>query len=189
MLVLASHSPRRREILTVAGSEFVVRAAIVREERRAGESLVAYVFRLAEEKTRAVEARADEIVLGAASVVVAGGEILEKPKDAADAARMLALLSGREHEVITGICLLQGDRMVVDTACTRVRFAVLSESEIGAYVASGEPADKAGAYAIQGLAGKFIDRIEGVYFNAMGLPIAPFYVPLNTMPVPKPDSY
>src|SRR5260370_29746498 len=154
MLVLASHSPRRREILTVAGSEFVVRAAIVREERRAGESLVAYVFRLAEEKTRAVEARADEIVLGADTVVVAGGEILEKPKDAADAARMLALLSGREHEVITGIWLLQGDRMVVDTACTRVRVAVLSDLSIAVYGASGDSAYRDHAYAFQRSSGQ-----------------------------------
>src|SRR5260370_3925518 len=175
MLVLASHSPRRREILTAAGSEFVVRAAIVREERRAGESLVAYVFRLAEEKTRAVEARADEIVLGADTVVVAGGEILEKPRDATDATRMLALLSGCEHEVITGICLLQGDRVILDTASTRVHFVELSESDIAPYVASGEPMDKAGAYAIQGQASKFIDRIEGDYFNVMGLPVALVY--------------
>src|SRR5260370_20073891 len=98
MLVLASHSPRRREILTAAGIEFVVRAVGVREEHRAGESPVAYVLRLAEEKARAVEAGADEIVLGADTVVVAGGESLEKPRDAADAARMLAPLSRRGHE-------------------------------------------------------------------------------------------
>jgi septum formation protein len=175
MLVLASGSPRRREILTAAGIEFVVRAGRVREEHRDGESPFAYVLRLAEEKARAVEAGADEIVLGADTVVVAGDEILEKPRDAADATRMLTLLSRSEHEVITGICLLQGDRVILDTASTRVRFVELSESAIASYVASGEPMDKAGAYAIQGQASKFIDRIEGDYFNVMGLPVALVY--------------
>jgi septum formation protein len=174
MLVLASQSPRRREILTAAGIDFVAHAVSVPEEHRAGESPESYVLRLAEAKARAVAAPGD-IVLGADTVVVAGGQILEKPRDGVDAARMLALLSGREHDVITGICLLRDDRKILDTALTRVHFAVLSAADIAAYVASGEPMDKAGAYAIQGLASKFIHRIEGDYFNVVGLPVALVY--------------
>ena len=172
MLVLASQSPRRREILSAAGIDFVARAASVPEEHREGESPESYVLRLAEAKARAVEAGPGDIVLGADTVVVCAGQILEKPRDSADATRMLGLLSGREHDVITGICLLQGDRNILDTARTRVYFTSLSEADIAAYVASGEPMDKAGAYAIQGLASKFIDRIEGEYFNVVGLPVA-----------------
>ena len=172
MLVLASQSPRRREILTAAGIDFVARGVSVPEEHRAGESPESYVLRLAESKARAVGAGSGDIVLGADTVVVLGGQILEKPRDDADAARMLALLSGREHDVITGICLLLGDRKILDMASTRVYFATLSEADIEAYVASGEPMDKAGAYAIQGLASKFIHRIEGDYFNVVGLPVA-----------------
>lgn len=175
MLVLASQSPRRREILAAAGIDFVARAVGVPEEHCADESPESYVLRLAEAKARAVEAALDEIVLGADTVVVAGGQILEKPRDFADAARMLALLSGRIHDVITGICLLRGDRTILDTACTRVYFAELNEDDIANYVASGEPMDKAGAYAIQGLASKFIQRIEGDYFNVVGLPVALVY--------------
>ena len=172
MLVLASKSPRRQQILRDAGIPFVVRAADVAEERRSGESPVNYVRRLAEEKASAVPLESGEVVLGADTVVVVAGQVLEKPRDAADAMRMLALLSGREHEVITGICLRSATRKIVDTAITRVRFVVLTAEELEAYAASGEPMDKAGAYAIQGLASKFIDRIEGDYFNVVGLPLA-----------------
>lgn len=172
MLVLASQSPRRREILKAAGIDFVVRSANVTEQRRAGESPESYVRRLAEEKASAVEAGADEIVLGADTEVVVDGEVLGKPRDHSDAARMLRLLEGREHEVITGICVTGRGRKIVDSARTRVRFVALSDGEIEEYVASGEPMDKAGAYAIQGLASKFIDDIEGEYFNIVGLPVA-----------------
>ena len=103
---------------------------------------------------------------------MAGGLILGKPSDADDARRMLRLLSGSVHEVLTGVCLRRGTRAVSAVEVTRVRFVPLTEEDIGSYVASGEPMDKAGAYAIQGLAGKFIDRIEGCYFNVVGLPIA-----------------
>jgi len=175
MLVLASKSPRRREILTAAGIEFVVRHAHVIEERQAGESPGAYVRRLAEAKAAAVEAAPHEIVLGADTEVVIDGQVLGKPKDRADAARMLNLLSGREHHVITGICLAGHGRKIVDSARTRVRFVPLSAREIEDYVNSGEPMDKAGAYAIQGLASKFIDDIEGEYFNIVGLPVALVY--------------
>jgi septum formation protein len=175
VLVLASKSPRRQQILRDAGIPFVVRAADVPEERRAGESAMDYVRRLAEEKAFAVPMNSGEVVLGADTVVVIHGEVLEKPCDSDDAVRMLGLLSGREHEVITGICLRSESRKIVDTVTTRVRFVTLTDEELHAYVASGEPTDKAGAYAIQGLASKFIDRIEGDYFNVVGLPVALVY--------------
>lgn len=172
MLILASKSPRRQQILRDAGIQFAVRAAGVPEERQPSESPVDYVQRLAGEKAAAIPMHAGEIVLGADTVVVIDGFVLEKPRDPADAARMLGLLSGREHDVITGVCLRTATRVIVDVAATRVRFVGLTADEIAAYVASGEPMDKAGGYAIQGLASKFIDRIEGDYFNVVGLPIA-----------------
>jgi septum formation protein len=175
MLVLASKSPRRAEILRAAGLPFVVRPADVHEQRRAGESPANYARRLAIDKAAAVEIAAGEVVLAADTIVVVDDVVLEKPYDDADARRMLALLSGRTHEVITGVCLRFGLRSVVDAAVTRVAFAPLTPEEIDAYVASGEPMDKAGAYAIQGLASKFIERIEGDYFNVVGLPVALVY--------------
>jgi len=133
------------------------------------------VQRLAGLKALAVPAGDDEIVLGADTTVVIDGEMLGKPADAADARRMLAALAGHTHEVLTGVALRRGETLVRDWATTRVRFAPMSASEIDSYVASGEPMDKAGAYAIQGLASKFIERIEGCYFNVVGLPVALVY--------------
>jgi len=175
VLVLASQSPRRAEILRQAGIRFVVRAVPVDETLHSGETPEEYVRRLAEAKARAVPAGPDEIVLGADTTVVVDGEILAKPADASDARRMLTLLSGRRHEVITGICLRRGEERICDHAVTAVWFAPMSEQEIAEYVASGEPMDKAGAYAVQGAASKFIPRIEGCYYNVMGLPIALVY--------------
>jgi septum formation protein len=175
MLVLASQSPRRSEILRQAGIPFTVRAADVDESLLSGESPADYVKRLARAKATAVTAVDGEIVLGADTTVVIDGEILAKPSDAADARRMLALLSGRRHEVLTGICLRRGADAPCEYATTGVVFASLSDAEIDQYVASGEPMDKAGAYAIQGLASKFVERIEGDYFNVMGLPVALVY--------------
>ena len=175
MLILASQSPRRQEILARAGIAFVARPAEVDESIIAGEDPQAHVRRLARAKAEAVQAGPSHIVLGADTVVVAGEEILGKPAGPEDAARMLAALSGREHVVLTGVCLRSKDRVVVDVESTRVRFIPLSDAEIAAYVASGEPVDKAGAYAIQGLASKFIDRVEGCYFNVVGLPVALVY--------------
>jgi septum formation protein len=175
LLVLASRSPRRQEILTNAGITFKVRVPNVPEELSAGESAEAYVRRLAGEKAQAVECGEDEIILSADTVVVVQGAILEKPRDQSDASRMLRLLSEREHEVLTGICLRSTAIMKLDLATTRVHFSRLTAAEIDDYVRSGEPMDKAGAYAIQGLASKFIDRIEGCYFNVVGLPIALVY--------------
>jgi septum formation protein len=175
-LILASQSPRRRELLTIAGFKFTVRVRSVPEVRTEGESPRDYVSRLAREKAEAAwNNAADEIVLGADTVVVVDERVLEKPVDAEDARRMLRLLSGRTHVVMTGICLRHKDGVIIDCASTSVHFVPLDQREIDDYVASGEPMDKAGAYAIQGLASKFVDSIEGCYFNVMGLPLALVY--------------
>jgi septum formation protein len=183
VLVLASNSPRRQQILADAGISFVVRAPNIPEERRSHESPGEYVLRLAEQKAFAVACSDDEVVLAADTVVVVMGEVLEKPRDPADAVRMLRLLSGRGHEVITGICLRTGSEKIIEAATTRVHFVSLSEREVAAYVASGEPMDKAGGYAIQGLASKFIDRVEGCYFSVVGLPVALVYRHLKELGV------
>jgi len=174
-LVLASQSPRRRELLTVAGFRFSVRAKPVEEVHRSGESPVDYVQRLAHDKAEAAWESPGEIVLGADTIVVIDNHVLEKPADADGARAMLRLLSGREHTVITGICLRHRFGSIVDHSATQVRFAPLAESEIAEYVASGEPFDKAGAYAIQGLASKFVESVNGCYFNVMGLPLSLVY--------------
>ncbi|MBK5293370.1 MAG: septum formation inhibitor Maf [Acidobacteriia bacterium] len=176
-LILASASPRRAEILAAVGIPFIVRVAEVEEVRRQDEAPEDYVKRLSQAKAEAVRTEPGETVLGADTIVVVPGEtgqadVLEKPADASDAKRMLALLSGRAHQVITGICLLRGERVICDVETTTVHFLALDESEIDAYVASGEAAGKAGGYAIQGLAGKYIHRVEGCYFNVVGLPVS-----------------
>jgi septum formation protein len=183
MLVLASGSPRRGEILANAGIPFVRQIPRGVDETPApGETPVAYVTRLACSKAATIEAAGQRIALGADTAVVIGEEILGKPEDADDAARMLRLLSGRVHEVWTGVCLRSERGQVVDAVTTRVWFTPLSESEIESYVSSGEPMDKAGGYGIQGLASKFVTRIDGCYFNVMGLPIALIYEHLRTNP-------
>jgi septum formation protein len=182
-LVLASQSPRRREILRAAGLEFAVRVFPVEEMRAEGESPEAYVRRLAQAKAEASWAHGsgDEVVLGADTVVVLGTDVLEKPHDVADARRMLGLLSGREHVVITGICLRHAGGAKVDSVSTKVRFAPLNDSEIESYANSGEPLDKAGAYAIQGLASKFVESIDGDFFNVVGLPVSRVYRYLQSL--------
>ena len=175
MLILASQSPRRQEILSRAGIRFILRPAEISEERMGDENPREHVGRLARLKAEAVAAAPEAAVLGADTVVVIESRILGKPANAEQAAWMLRQLSGREHEVLTGVCLRTGGRCIVEVESTRVRFVPLSEREIADYVASGEPMDKAGAYAIQGLASKFVERIEGDYFNVMGLPVALVY--------------
>lgn len=175
MLVLASQSPRRAEILRNAGIPFKLRAAAIDESPHEDERPIEYVERLAQMKAASVSAAPDEIVLGADTTVVIDGEMLAKPADEADARRMLGKLAGRRHEVITGICLKRGPDCVTDSAVTEVWFAAMTEDEIADYAASGEPLDKAGAYAIQGLASKFIEKINGCYFNVVGLPVAMVY--------------
>lgn len=173
--MLASQSPRRAELLRQAGIPFFVRVVPVDESPLAGEKPAEYVQRLAEEKARAVTAAIDETVLGADTTVVIGDRMLGKPVDSADAARMLQALSGRCHEVLTGICLRTSQATIRDLASTRVWFSVLTPREIEDYASSGEPLDKAGGYAIQGLASKFVERIEGCYFNVVGLPVPLVY--------------
>lgn len=180
MLILASASPRRRELLTQAGISFTVEAADLNEERLPDEAAAAYVQRLAVEKAQAVWARhqpadtaADPlVVLGADTAVVSEGNILGKPANAADARRMLQLLSGRTHAVLTGLAAVTRKGVKSEVEITQVTFNVIHDAEIDQYVASGEPLDKAGAYAIQGYAARWIPRIEGCYFNVVGLPIA-----------------
>jgi septum formation protein len=174
-LVLASRSPRRQEILRQAGLEFTVRVADVDETPLDGERPEDYVRRLAGVKALAVPRNPGEVVLGADTTVVIHGEMLAKPADTADATRMLRLLSGRKHEVLTGICLVRDTGVVRDWAATAVWFMTMTDREIEEYVASGEPMDKAGGYAIQGLASKFIPKIEGCYFNVVGLPVSLVY--------------
>ena len=173
--MLASQSPRRAEILRLAGIPFLVRAASVDETPRPGETPEQYVCRLAEEKAVAVDMAVTETVLAADTTVVIDGEMLAKPADDADARRMLRMLSGRVHQVLTGICLRRNGQRRSDYASTRVWFSPMTMDEITSYVASGEPMDKAGGYAIQGLASKYIERIDGCYFNVVGLPIALVY--------------
>lgn len=152
-----------------------MRPANVDETVRACESPETYVKRVAWEKAAAIEAGPADIVLGADTVVLIDGEILGKPGDQADAFHMLETLSGREHAVVTGICLVRGAETILEVVQTRVWFLPLTRQEIARYVASGEPMDKAGAYAIQGLASKFIQRIDGSYTNVVGLPIEIVY--------------
>jgi septum formation protein len=175
VLILASASPRRRELLAAAGIPHLVRQASVSEIREPGETAEDFVRRLAETKARAIPRASSEIVLGADTVVCVDNEVLGKPCDMDDAVRMLRLLSGREHLVHTGICLLGEQSCIIDLATTRVSFVRLTEDEISSYTRSGEPTDKAGAYAIQGLASKFVFAIEGSYSNVVGLPVALVY--------------
>jgi septum formation protein len=200
MLVLASASPRRSELLTQAGFTFDVHPAHIPEDPLPTEDPIAYVTRLALQKAEAVYrelawkghdfSRAESelkrdwalapdgilsgtlTVLGADTTVILDNHILGKPEDASDAARMLRLLSGRTHRVVTGVALVTADRTDVAAEVTAVQFLTLSDQEIEAYIATGEPMDKAGAYAIQGRAARWIPRIEGDYFNVVGLPLA-----------------
>jgi septum formation protein len=182
-LILASASPRRRELLAQAGYRFEVQPSSVPESRRPGEDAIRFATRLAREKAEEVFARRQAagmaetaMVLGADTVVVCDGKVLGKPSDAADAERMLLLLSGRTHHVVTGVAVVWGSSSppVVEIAAelTQVTMQTLSPEEVSRYVASGEPMDKAGAYAIQGYAGRWIPRISGCYFNVVGLPLA-----------------
>ncbi len=166
MLVLASASPRRQELLRNAGIPFEVQPAHIPEDPLPGEQAQDCAERLASEKALAVaKQRPRDIVLGADTVVVVDGQILGKPMDAADAARMLRLLSGREHQVITGVCMVANGQSSVASETTTVTMSALTEKEIANYVATGEPMDKAGAYAIQGIASRWIPRIDGDYSN------------------------
>ncbi len=203
-LILASASPRRAELLRAAGYAFDVLTADVDERMRPGESAEHYVRRLARQKCDAVARRRSLIpcvVLAADTTVVANGEVLGKPTDRSDAARMLAVLSGAMHEVVTGLCVrlvsdtvpeevseevsdeVSEDEVSVET--TRVWFSRLSPAEIDRYLATGEWTDKAGGYGIQGYASRFIPRIEGSYANVVGLPVARVHTLLNSLKIPN----
>lgn len=171
-LILASASPRRAELLLAAGIPFTTRPVEVDEQPRDGESPRGYVLRVAAEKARACPGPPGAVVLAADTAVIAAAHILGKPVDAADAARMLRLLSGRAHLVLTGVVLRLGDREVAAVESTAVTFAPLTDDDIAWYVGTGESSDKAGAYAVQGLASRFVDRIDGSYANVVGLPVA-----------------
>ena len=196
MLVLASASPRRQDLLQSAGISFVVQPADVDETPLANESARECAERLAREKALAVwKERPNDLVLGADTVVVVDQTMLAKPADTDDAARMLRMLSGRVHQVITGVCLVAAGRNGrrarnigagtrpeiqdaeerTDSETTLVTMSSISDQEIRDYVATGEPMDKAGAYAIQGIASRWIPRIEGDYSNVVGLPVALVY--------------
>jgi septum formation protein len=173
MLVLASASPRRQELLRNAGIVFEVHPAHIAEDPLPDEGAKDCAERLAREKALAVAAqRPEDAVLGADTVVAVDSQVLGKPLDPADAARMLRLLSGRTHQVITGVCLVAGGQCSVASETTSVTISEISEKEITDYIATGEPMDKAGAYAIQGIALRWIPRIEGDYSNVVGLPVA-----------------
>ena len=169
-LILASASPRRVELLRSAGIDFVQRPARIDESARPGEEADQYVLRLAAEKARAAW-RPGYRALGADTVVARGRELLGKPRDERHAGRMLRSLSGRGHRVLTGVAVYDGETCATRCVETRVRFRRLRESEIEAYVATGEPLDKAGAYGIQGGAAAFVDAVDGSYSNVVGLPL------------------
>jgi septum formation protein len=172
-LILASASPRRAELLSSAGFEFDIAAAGIDETIHANEAPDAYALRVAKAKAEHVARQhRDAIVLGADTVVVAAGRILGKPADEADAADMLRQLSALTHDVLTAVVLCNGRRSAEDVARTRVRFRPLTDGEIAWYISSGEPFGKAGGYAIQGRAARFIDWIEGSWSNVVGLPLA-----------------
>lgn len=172
-LILASASPRRRELLTQIGLTFTVVTADLDETPLPGEDHLTYTLRLAEAKARVVLAlHADATVVGADTIVTIDGQLLGKPADAADAARMLRLLAGRTHQVTTGVAVLAAGSTRTFAETTDVTFAAMTDADIAAYIATGEPMDKAGAYAIQGRAAQWIPRIEGDYSNVVGLPLA-----------------
>jgi septum formation protein len=181
MLILASASPRRHELLLAAGIPHIVQPTSVPEHRQPRETPTEFVRRIAEDKARAAIASPQDIVLAADTVVCLDSELFGKPASDEDAARMLRRLSGRDHWVHTGICILSGPRRILDLASTKVSFLELTEEEIQGYTRSGEPRDKAGAYAIQGLASKFIRSIEGCYHNVVGLPVSLVYCHLKAL--------
>jgi len=186
-LILASSSPRRAEVLRNAGIEFEVRPTAIDETRRRGEPTSNYVRRLALEKARAAAnaetSAGDFIVVGADTVVVNQGEILLKPASPDDARRMLRQLSGGVHQVHTGLAVIsmpQGIERVTEEV-TQVHFAKLSDAEIDAYIETGEPFDKAGAYGIQSIGGRYVTRVEGCYFNVMGMPLRRLWATLREL--------
>ena len=170
-LILASQSPRRKELMGLFHIPFVIRVSDVDETMDPNLSAAEAVAQVSRRKAEAVTRDVDDVVIAADTIVVLGGEILGKPKDPADASRMLHLLSGRDHQVMTGMTLLRGEQCLTHTEITDIHFRPLSDREIDAYIRTGEPMDKAGSYGIQGGAALFADRMHGDYYNVMGLPV------------------
>ena len=169
-LILASQSPRRKELLTLLGRPFRVQVASV-DETMEDLPIDQAVARLSYRKAAAIGAEKDQIVIGADTVVVLGGQVLGKPRDAEDAIRMLHSLSGKTHQVMTGVCVIKGEKVLTHTEVTEVTFRTLTDREIDDHVATNEPMDKAGAYGIQGGAARFVEGIRGDYYNVVGLPV------------------
>ena len=170
-VILASQSPRRKELMGLFHIPFIIRVSDADETMDPGLSPQEAVALVSRRKAEAISRAADDVVIAADTIVVCGGEILGKPKDAADASRMLHLLSGRDHQVMTGMTLLRGEKALVCTEVTDIHFRELSDREIDAYIRTGEPMDKAGSYGIQGGAALFAERLVGDYYNVMGLPV------------------
>ena len=170
-LILASQSPRRKELMGLFHIPFVIRVSDADETMDPDLTAAEAVAQVSRRKAEAVTRDADDVVIAADTIVVCGGEILGKPKDTADASRMLHLLSGRDHQVMTGMTLLRGEKSLTHTEITDIHFRQLSDREIDAYIRTGEPMDKAGSYGIQGGAALFADRMHGDYYNVMGLPV------------------
>ncbi len=170
-LILASQSPRRKELLGLLRLPFAVKVADIDETMDSAKPAYDEVARLSYEKARAVERQADDIVIAADTIVVCDGAVLGKPKDEAQAVAMLTMLSGRDHQVMTGMTLLRGARAITSTTVTDIHFRELTPQEIRDYVSTGEPMDKAGAYGIQGGAALFAEHLVGDYYNVMGLPV------------------
>ena len=170
-LILASASPRRKELLSLFGIPFVIRAADIDEAMDPAKAPFDEVARVSRLKALATEHSDHDVVIAADTIVVCGGEVLGKPRDEEDARRMLRLLSGRDHQVMTGVTVLYGGDAVTFTEVTDLHFRHLSDREIDRYVATGEPMDKAGSYGIQGGAALFCTGMKGDYYNVMGLPV------------------
>ena len=174
-LILASASPRRKELMSLYGIPFLIRAADIDETMDPGQPAELEVKRVSQQKALAVPREKGDVVVAADTIVVCDNRVLGKPKDPAQAAQMLQLLSGRDHQVMTGCTVLQDDRMESFTEITHLHFRKLSQKEIDRYVSSGEPMDKAGAYGIQGGAALFCEKLQGDYYNVVGLPVCRLY--------------
>ena len=183
-VILASQSPRRRELLGLTGLPFVVRAADIDETMDSSRAPFDEVARVSRLKAEAVARKPEDVVIAADTIVVCEGEVLGKPRNEADAFRILSLLSGRHHEVMTGMTVVCGDKVITHTEVTKIHFRELLPEEIRAYIASGEPMDKAGAYGIQGGAALFADEMVGDYYNVMGLPVCRLAVILRSLGLP-----
>lgn len=170
-LILASASPRRQELLRIFGCPFTVRAADIDETMDPDKAPFDEVARVSRQKAQAIAAGQDDVIIAADTIVVCCGKVLGKPRDAQDARRMLSLLSGRDHQVMTGCTVMRSGRAVTFTEVTDLHFRPLLPQEIQRYILTGEPMDKAGAYGIQGGGALFCQRVEGDYYNVMGLPL------------------